>query len=96
MSHCVSMSIYDTVHARHTNVMCHDARIDLITILMFQKMCSPNQISITTCLMPHEKLIEAVCCFPCLWQVSNKSYKDARAREKAWKEVTEANIMTTI
>ena len=46
--------------------------------------------------MPDEKLIEAVCCFPCLWQVSSKSYKNARARENTWKEVTKANIMTTI
>ena len=46
--------------------------------------------------MPDEKLLEAVCCFPCLWQVSSKSYKHARARENIWKEVTEANIMTTI
>ena len=90
------MSIYDTVHARHTNVMCHDARIDLISILMFQKICSRDQILITRCLMPDEKLIEAVCCFPCLWQVSSKSYKNARARENTWKEVTKANIMTTI
>ena len=78
-----------------TNVMCPDARIDLISILMLQKLCSPNQISITRCL-GDEKLIEAVCCFPCLWQVSSKSYKHARARENTWKEVTEANIMTTI
>ena len=37
--------------------------------------------------MPDKKLIEAVHYFPCLWQVSSKSYKDARARENAWKEV---------
>ena len=34
-----------------------------------------------------EKLVEAVHTFPCLWQVSAKSYKDARARENAWKQV---------
>ena len=37
--------------------------------------------------MLDEKLIKAVHYFPCLWQVSSKSYKDARARENAWKEV---------
>ena len=39
------------------------------------------------CFMADEKLIEAVCCFHCLWQVSSKSYKDARTRETAWTEV---------
>ena len=39
------------------------------------------------CLMGDKELIEAVCCFPCLWQVSSKSYKDARTRENTWKEV---------
>ena len=30
-----------------------------------------------------EKLIEAVRCFPCLWQTMSKAYKDLRARESA-------------
>ena len=34
-----------------------------------------------------EKLVEAVRCYPCLWQVSSREYKDARAKENAWKEV---------
>ena len=34
-----------------------------------------------------EKLVEAVRTFPCLWQVSTKSYKNARARENSWKQV---------
>ena len=34
-----------------------------------------------------EKIIEAVRGYPCLWQVSCTSYKDARARENAWKDV---------
>lgn len=34
-----------------------------------------------------EKLIEAVRCFPCLWQVAAKAYRDQRAKENAWKEV---------
>lgn len=38
---------------------------------------------------PEEKLIEAVRNLPCLWQVNSKSYRDQRARENAWKEVTE-------
>ena len=37
--------------------------------------------------MDDEKLVEAVHCFPCLWQVSSKLYKDLRAKENAWKEV---------
>lgn len=37
--------------------------------------------------MDDEKLIEAIRSFPCLWQVSSKGYKDARARENAWREV---------
>ena len=40
------------------------------------------------CLMADEKHIEAVRCFPSLWQVSSKSYKDVRTRENTWKEVT--------
>ena len=38
--------------------------------------------------MDGERLIEAVRSFPCLWNVSSKGYKDLRARENAWKEVT--------
>ena len=87
MLRCISMSIYDTVHARRTNVKCHNAMIDLISILTFQTMRSTNQISITTCLMPDKKLIEAVHYFPCLWHVSSKKFKDARARKNSWKEV---------
>ena len=49
----------NTVRARHTNVTCRDARIELISILMFQAMCEANQISITMCFMADEKLIEA-------------------------------------
>ena len=37
--------------------------------------------------MDEEKLIESVRTFPCLWEVSNRSYKDLKARENAWKEV---------
>lgn len=33
------------------------------------------------------KLIESVRCFPCLWQVSDPSYKDVTARQNAWKDV---------
>ena len=34
-----------------------------------------------------KKIIEAVCGYPCLWQVCCTSYKDARAREHAWMDV---------
>ena len=37
----------------------------------------------------NEKLIEAVRNFTSLWDVSSKSYKDARCKENAWKEVSE-------
>ena len=39
--------------------------------------------------MDEEKLIEAVRSFPCILDVSSKSYKDLRARENAWKLVAE-------
>ena len=35
-----------------------------------------------------EKLIESVRDFPCLWQTGSKSYRDLRARENSWKEVS--------
>ena len=82
----------NTMRAQCTNVTCYNTSIESISILTFQAMRSANQISITTCFMADEKLIEDVCCFPCLWQVSSKSYKDARARENAWKEV--ASLVT--
>ena len=41
--------------------------------------------AIIACTMDEEKLIEAVHGFPCLWQVSCKGYKDARAKENACK-----------
>ena len=31
--------------------------------------------------------MEAVRSFPCLWEVSCKMYKDAKAQENAWKQV---------
>ena len=34
-----------------------------------------------------EKLIEAVRCFPCSWQVYSRAYRDLRAKENVWKEV---------
>ena len=34
-----------------------------------------------------ERIIEAVREFPCIWQLSNRSYKDLRAKENAWKAV---------
>ena len=34
-----------------------------------------------------EKLIEAVREYPCLWQVTSKSYKDVKAKENSWKAV---------
>ena len=37
--------------------------------------------------MDEEKLIEAVRGFPCLWQVSSKSYKGTKAKGNVWKVV---------
>ena len=37
--------------------------------------------------MADEKLVEAVRDYPCLWQLSSRSYKDLRAKENAWKAV---------
>ena len=48
------------------------------------------------CLMADKKLIEAVHCFPYLWQVSSKSYKDVRRRENAWKEVASQITKETV
>ena len=39
--------------------------------------------------MNEEKLIEAVRAFPCLWDVTSRSFKDSRAKENAWKCVAE-------
>ena len=37
--------------------------------------------------MEVEKFIEAVRCFPCLWDVTTTCYKDVRTKENVWKEV---------
>ena len=34
-----------------------------------------------------EKLVEAIREYTCLWKVNAKEYKDAIAKENAWKEV---------
>ena len=39
--------------------------------------------------MEDEQLIEAVREFPCLWLVSSRAYKDLRAKENAWKEISQ-------
>ena len=46
--------------------------------------------------MEDEKLIEAVIEFPCLWRVSSHAYKDARAKENAWKEVAKVVRIRTL
>ena len=53
---------------------------------MFQAMCLANQISITVCFDRWETYWDCLL-FPLLWQASNRSYRDARARENTWKEV---------
>ena len=44
--------------------------------------------------MDDEKLVEAMREYECLWKVGSKSYKDIRAKENAWKEVT-SNVSTS-
>ena len=39
--------------------------------------------------MDEEQLVEAVRANPCLWKLTDRSYKDLRARENAWKEVVQ-------
>ena len=46
--------------------------------------------------MAEDKLIKAVHCFPCLCQVSTKSYKDVKTRENAWKEVASQITKETV
>ena len=36
-----------------------------------------------------EGFIEAVREFPCLWNVTSKSFKDVHAKENAWKAIAE-------
>ena len=40
-----------------------------------------------------KKLIEAVRSFPCLWNVNSRAYKDARAKENAWREVAKVSML---
>ena len=43
--------------------------------------------------MNEEKLIEAVRVYPCLWDVSQRCFKDIIAKENAWKKVAEEVIL---
>ena len=45
--------------------------------------------------MEEEKLVEAVRTFDCLWKVSAKVYRDARAKENTWKAVTRTDRTCT-
>ena len=46
--------------------------------------------------MDEEKLVEAVPTFDCLWKVSAKGYRDARAKENAWKAVARTDRTHTL
>ena len=46
--------------------------------------------------MDEEKFVEAVHTFDCLWKVSAKVYRDARAKENAWKAVAKTNRTHTL
>ena len=45
--------------------------------------------------MDEEKLVEAVRTSDCLWKVSAKVYRDARAKENAWKVVARTDRTCT-
>ena len=46
--------------------------------------------------MDEEKFVEAVHTFDCLWKVSAKVYRDARAKENAWKAVAKTDRTHTL
>ena len=46
--------------------------------------------------MDKEKLVEAVRTFDCLWKVSAKVYRDARAKENAWIAVARTDRTRTL
>ena len=46
--------------------------------------------------MDEEKFVEVVHTFDCLWKVSAKAYRDARAKENAWKAVTKTDRTHTL
>ena len=46
--------------------------------------------------MDEEKFVEAVHTFDCLWKVSAKVYRDARAKENAWKAVAKTDRTHTV
>ena len=44
--------------------------------------------------MYEERLVEEVRKFPCLWNVSVKAHRDIKAKEDAWKTVSnEVNVL---
>ena len=74
--------------------MRRNVSIDKFSIRTLQAMRLANQNqSVTSTIMCHkmedEKITEAVCSFPFLWQVTNKTYKDA------WKVVGNQVIQVT-
>ena len=46
--------------------------------------------------MDEKKLVEAVCTFHCLWKVSAKVYRDARAKENVCKAVARTDCTHTL
>ena len=84
------------MHDAYHDMSQHKDRIDFYLDVPSNTFDSAHQTSITTCLMADEKLIKVVRCFPCLWQVSSKSYKDVRTRENTWKEVASQITKETV
>ena len=46
--------------------------------------------------MEDERLVEAVRGFPCLRRVCSRAYRDIRAKENAWKEVSKVNLIKNV
>lgn len=74
------MHSYLQVHAEYT---CFQLRHVVTSGLS----CVFSLCVLKTGLGEEERLIEAVRCLPCLWQVSCTHYKNAQARENAWEQV---------
>ena len=72
----IRYELYDTIR---------NGRIEQSSNLAYHAQSSGRPILLV---MEDELLIEAVRGYQCLWQVNCRSYKDNRAKENAWKEVS--------
>ena len=65
--------------------------IRLLEIVTSAKACDCNGLYLECVyhMEEDELFIEAVRGFQCLWKVRSKGYKDLRAKENAWKAISE-------